>query len=947
MMAHLPSAIAIPLAEYFREDHPVLRLHRLCDAVEVLTKFLTMAALGEVRRQLRGRPLPESLLKVLQPRIEQPTFGQWRTLLLALTEAVAWEDSVLGPAFPRFVKENLEPGMWGSQGLVRFRNFLVHGGGRSRELAREDLEHWDPWLAELAPHLAFLEEAQVCYWSRLKALKLAGSTLAGEELSLSPSLAQKLQHLDEHVVLLRGDTWLDLWPLCDYGRASLSTLEGPREASAESPLVFFRADRKRCFYAALGSDLPHGERADVLEEFLALFRLRERLSTPRQALDFEEELRQDAARLIGRKEELKQTKRIIGKAQPGVFWLSGPGGIGKSFLLAKLAVDLGNSSRRCRIAWRFKLSDEARGNRSAFLRHVFAKLAKWRNREEQTPAADPAKLFDQVRELLDEIGKLAPEKPGGRAPRVLFFVDGLDEIARLDEGFLELPFLLSRENVVWVCAGRPEGRLPQVFSPERCTHLFPQGLPDMTEADIRAQLLESTLSRKYDLLALDQESGKTVTNPAVEAVVARAQGLPLYVHYVIQDIDSGHYRFADLPHRLPPSLSAYYDDLLNRLSIGDLKALLTPLVVTLAWAHAPLDEESLFILMTRRKVLTKSPQGRDTLRRGFEAISGMVRLAPLPGRQNFGYEPYHPTFREHLRTDQMGELTEQNQLAREEFAALAQGWAEVPAEHPARLYALVYGPKILIEAECWDDLEGLLTDLKFIEVKCAAGMTYDLVADYNLALQSLPEAQPQIRKEREHQARVKKYADDMIIYARAWNEARDRHAQDPVKYPMPTAEDIPLPEIIPSVEPWSEEKTEPETERILNHPTRLDRVRGFGQFVNSGSHALMKFASHPGFCLQQAWNSAQDGPVSQAAEALVREEPDQLLLLHHPAQRLPYQAQPALLQTLEGHTDSVDSVALTPDGRRALSGSGIQPCGCGTWKPATASRPWRGTPVRL
>ena len=29
----------------------------------------------------------------------------------------------------------------------------------------------------------------------------------------------------------------------------------------------------------------------------------------------------------------------------------------------------------------------------------------------------------------------------------------------------------------------------------------------------------------------------------------------------------------------------------------------------------------------------------------------------------------------------------------------------------------------------------------------------------------------------------------------------------------------------------------------------------------------------------------------------------------------------ACLQTLEGHTDEVDSVALTPDGRRALSGS--------------------------
>jgi hypothetical protein len=51
MMAHLPSVIAITLAEYFQEAHPVLGLHRLCDAVEALTKFLTVAALGEVRRQ--------------------------------------------------------------------------------------------------------------------------------------------------------------------------------------------------------------------------------------------------------------------------------------------------------------------------------------------------------------------------------------------------------------------------------------------------------------------------------------------------------------------------------------------------------------------------------------------------------------------------------------------------------------------------------------------------------------------------------------------------------------------------------------------------------------------------------------------------------------------------------------------------------------------------------
>jgi hypothetical protein len=40
----------------------------------------------------------------------------------------------------------------------------------------------------------------------------------------------------------------------------------------------------------------------------------------------------------------------------------------------------------------------------------------------------------------------------------------------------------------------------------------------------------------------------------------------------------------------------------------------------------------------------------------------------------------------------------------------------------------------------WTELENTLCDLSFIEAKCAAGMTYDLVADYNAALaaQNLP-----------------------------------------------------------------------------------------------------------------------------------------------------------------------------------------------------------------
>src|SRR5688572_3539742 len=49
-------------------------------------------------------------------------------------------------------------------------------------------------------------------------------------------------------------------------------------------------------------------------------------------------------------------------------------------------------------------------------------------------------------------------------------------------------------------------------------------------------------------------------------------------------------------------------------------------------------------------------------------------------------------------------------------------------------YGLRYLPAHLVDIELWDELEETLTDLHFIEAKCAVGMTNELVQDYSLAL---------------------------------------------------------------------------------------------------------------------------------------------------------------------------------------------------------------------
>ena len=205
----------------------------------------------------------------------------------------------------------------------------------------------------------------------------------------------------------------------------------------------------------------------------------------------------------------------------------------------------------------------------------------------------------------------------------------------------------------------------------------------------------------------------------------------------------------------------------------------------------------------------------------------------------------------------------------------------------------------------WNRLENVLCDLRFIEAKCKYRLVYELVGDYAATLDALPEAQGENEKEIEHEERINKYVRDLIAYARG---------------------EIDKLEIVPSVKPWSGKEIGKDTERIINNPTRLDRIRTFSQFVIAESHILLKVGSMPNFCIQHAYNYARSGPVAVAAEHLIDTEDVGVLLLLPSTHRSEYNPHPALLKTieintLEGHTDGGFSVSITPDGKTAVSGS--------------------------
>jgi WD40 repeat protein len=773
-LGRLPSVLALPLHEFGAEAHPVMRLHRLCDAVEILTRFSTIVALGELRMRLGAGPLPEDLLRELQPRVEYPTFGKWRGMLDAVTRAcrqAGKTSPLVVHELPDFVDRHLLPALPGGEKsppekcLITLRNNLAHGGAMTRAEAQRFLALWEPWLEDLVRRLAFLEEVDLCHLAGGGARRLVGpDCAAGQERPVSVSLGYTVRDLGDHVVLLRGDRWVDLWPLCDYGRASLTALEGRRQASGDSPLVYIRAQSDRLLYAALGVELPQGERAepDVVGQFRSFFQLEQRQPQPTDRLpDFEAEIRADADAFVGRAEELKQVKAAVKATASGVLWVTGPGGIGKSFLMAKAASDLCNAQGTWWIAWRFKASDLARCSRMAFLRHAVETLARKLGRADLTPGVTPEELETQLRRLLTDTAEHRLPKTG-QAPRVLIVLDGLDEIERIDPAFPRLPFLLSLPGVIWLCAGRSEGALPHVFAADRCTHVFADGLPFMSPDDIRSLLIEGTLSRKYDLLRRDQEhpvpglEKPVIVNAAVDAIVQKAciqsrdeqgeegkkrtGGLPLYVRFVVEDILAGHLRFEDLEQKMPPSLEAYYDDLLRRLSLGDLQMILTPIIVTLAWARAPLDEATLVVVLSRR-FETSTDEILKIVQQSLTALQTLLKPTAIPGGR-LGYEIYHPTFRNHVRADRARCFLLTTSNARIDLCELARGWADLPRDHPALQYVLRHGPRTLIEEELWDDLEALLLDLSFLEAKANLGLAFELAMDFAEAVRWLPLQHP-------------------------------------------------------------------------------------------------------------------------------------------------------------------------------------------------------------
>jgi len=501
-LSSIPSILALPLEEYLEEPDPVLKLWHACDVVELTLRMMVTIGLADLRRE---GELPKEILGEIRSRIEEPTLGKWQGLAMAVAKIIPKKDSVV-PELAGLVNDVFVPLLDGPRGqripetsFSALRNQLAHGGGVTKGVAKRLLAVWQPKFKESISKMSWLGELTLVISEgkgEIGALRGPSKKMRpyvpGSE-DVSTALQKLFEHGDE-VALVRENTVLPLWPLTLYGLPKIPDPDA-QPSRAAAPQIYVRRGEVRLHFTPVGSDEVCQSEADetALDAFLKLFRWNEKEEQQKtmayEVRGFEMDINKDASRLIGRVNELDVIRKALTSANEGVLWLTGAAGIGKSYMVARIAAEFTEvpPKNTLVLSYRFKAGDD-RCTRDQFIRFAIERLKtlddlasveetdeqKLKKRKQENPV-------DELKEFLELLGD----------NRVLFILDGMDEIAERDSIFAEdIPLGLSYSGVTWLCAGRPERGLPEAFSPERSRHLFPEGVPPLNTEDIRTMLLE-------------------------------------------------------------------------------------------------------------------------------------------------------------------------------------------------------------------------------------------------------------------------------------------------------------------------------------------------------------------------------------------------------------------------------------------------------------------------
>jgi tetratricopeptide (TPR) repeat protein len=303
-----------------------------------------------------------------------------------------------------------------------------------------------------------------------------------------------------------------------------------------------------------------------------------------------------------------------------------------------------------------------------FLETALKRLQAELNREIKPEPRLPERQQQLVEALEEAVSKTGK--------KVLFLVDGLNEIYRLEREFLNVLFMTMtvKDRIVWVCAGQSEGALEEALKSRGAVWVFPEGLPPLDEQAIRAMLIEHLGRLKYALFERDEGE----RNRFVEAVTRKSEGLPLYVRMVIEDLKAGRLTVQD-EEKLPEGLVAYYERLLERLRVSDVGTVLTPLFCLLAWAKEHITEGTMKVLLQTHH-LADTPRWSELFQRALEHGHLMLQQRPTSDDET-GWAIYHDSFRQYLL--ESGTVSVSREWAQERWLEVCKDWKALASQEPS------------------------------------------------------------------------------------------------------------------------------------------------------------------------------------------------------------------------------------------------------------------------
>jgi WD40 repeat protein len=624
---------------------------------------------------------------------------------------------------------------------------------------------------------------------------------------------------------------------------------------------------------------------------------------------------------VGRQKILDDIAAYIHGDQQSPLVVYGPSGSGKSALMAKAFLDAADKHKQEYIIRRFIGATPGSTDIRTLLRNLCLEISHafgfdQLKEQELANATDPKardvvmrkyEIPEEYRYLSGRFREFLGMIPVDR--RLLLFLDALDQLSATDSAHSLnwLPSTLPANVKVVVTVLEREDDAGQCLRSARTK--LPESallrLEDMTveEGD---QVLRKWLIEAYP------EKKRTLTDEQMKNVLDRFRGCPKPLYLKLAFEEARRWKsYDELPcgadnvPGLAGDVPGVVGDMLARLR--DKKQHGVVLVKTflglLSAARHGLSESEIIELLSADKAVMVDLKARSARSPEAKGIPAVVWL-----RLYHDFSPYliersaDNTVLLAFYHRQVGETVKRDYVHPKWHTHLARYFrkkADPPGDSTWSgnyVHGLAELPFQQTESgSMWDEIESTLADLHFIEAKCKAGMVYDLSADYGRAERAWPGQEEERQKEAERQRRLRAYTDKLID-----------HARNPKANPLPDP-------------PRLVEIRNSESVTEMRHEwTPLERVHAWGHFV--GTH-IRRLADEVEPVFQMAWNNAASGPVAEQVAKMECEgkglSREWLRLRNRP----PFTPNPACLKVLEGHTNSVCAVAMTPDGGRAISGS--------------------------